>query len=123
MIGVLAAKRAPGLFGKLVLVSPSARYIDDEGYSGGFSAKQIEELLKFLESNHMGWSTQMKVVHGETRQDEFELWVANSGEPIPEKAMDKLFEPFFEAMPTPAGKDSDWAFTSPPRSQRLTEVN
>jgi sigma-B regulation protein RsbQ len=59
MIGVLAAKHAPGLFGKLVLVSPSARYIDDEGYSGGFSAKQIEELLEFLESNHMGWSTQM----------------------------------------------------------------
>ena len=54
MIGVLAAKRAPGLFGKLVLVSPSARYIDDEGYSGGFSATQIEELLEFLESNHMG---------------------------------------------------------------------
>jgi sigma-B regulation protein RsbQ len=40
MIGVLAAKRAPGLF-------------------GGFSAKQIEELLEFLESNHMGWSAQM----------------------------------------------------------------
>ena len=25
----------------------------------------------------------------------FELWVANAGEPIPEPAMDKLFEPFF----------------------------
>jgi sigma-B regulation protein RsbQ len=59
MIGVLAAKKAPGLFGKLVLVGPSARYIDDEGYFGGFSAKQIEELLQFLESNHMGWSAQM----------------------------------------------------------------
>jgi sigma-B regulation protein RsbQ len=41
MIGVLAAKKAPELFGKLVLVGPSARYIDDEGYFGGFSAKQI----------------------------------------------------------------------------------
>ena len=27
------------MFGKLVLVGPSARYIDDEGYVGGFSAK------------------------------------------------------------------------------------
>ena len=36
------------------------RYIDDEnGYVGGFSAAQIEELLQFLESNHMGWSAQM----------------------------------------------------------------
>ncbi|MGH6716069.1 MAG: alpha/beta fold hydrolase [Bradyrhizobium sp.] len=59
MIGVLAAEKAPGMFGKLVLVGPSARYIDDEGYAGGFSAKQIEELLDFLESNHMGWSAQM----------------------------------------------------------------
>lgn len=59
MIGVLAAEKAPGMFGKLVLVGPSARYIDDEGYVGGFSAAQIEELLQFLESNHMGWSAQM----------------------------------------------------------------
>ena len=61
MIGVLAAAKAPGMFGKLVLVGPSARYIDDEaeGYIGGFSAAQIEELLQFLESNHMGWSAQM----------------------------------------------------------------
>jgi len=59
MIGVLAAEKAPGMFGKLVMVGPSPRYIDDEDYRGGFSAQQIEELLQFLESNHMGWSTQM----------------------------------------------------------------
>ena len=59
MIGVLAAERAPGMFGKLVLIGPSARYIDDEGYTGGFSAKQVDELLQFLEANHMGWSAQM----------------------------------------------------------------
>jgi sigma-B regulation protein RsbQ len=45
MIGVLAVQKAPGMFGKLVLVGPSARYIDDEGYVGGFSPRQIEELL------------------------------------------------------------------------------
>jgi sigma-B regulation protein RsbQ len=59
MIGVLASQKAPDMFGKLVLIGPSARYIDEEGYVGGFSAKQIEELLQFLEANHMGWSTQM----------------------------------------------------------------
>lgn len=59
MIGVLAARQAPGMFGKLVLIGPSARYIDDDGYVGGFSAQQIEELLRFLESNHMDWSMQM----------------------------------------------------------------
>ena len=59
MIGVLADARAPGLFEALVLVGPSARYIDDSEYVGGFSAAQIEELLTFLDSNHMGWSSAM----------------------------------------------------------------
>lgn len=61
MIGVLAARRAPELFDDLVLVGPSPRYIDDPdaGYVGGFSASQIEELLDFLDHNHMGWSQSM----------------------------------------------------------------
>lgn len=59
MIGALAAQKAPKMFGKLIMVGPSARYIDDGNYVGGFSDKQIEELLQLLESNHMGWSTQM----------------------------------------------------------------
>ena len=59
MIGVLAAEKAPGMFGKLVLIGPSARYIDDESYIGGFSEKQIDELLEFLDANHMGWSAHM----------------------------------------------------------------
>lgn len=61
MIGLLAARRAPHLFSDLVMVGPSPRYIDDEaeGYVGGFSRPQIEELLDFLDSNHMGWSQAM----------------------------------------------------------------
>jgi sigma-B regulation protein RsbQ len=59
MIGALACQKAPGMFGKLVMVGPSARYIDDGDYVGGFSESQIEELLQFLEANHMGWSAQM----------------------------------------------------------------
>jgi sigma-B regulation protein RsbQ len=59
MIGVLAAARAPERFAKLVLVGPSPRYIDDEGYTGGFSRADIEELLGSLESNFLGWSSQM----------------------------------------------------------------
>lgn len=59
MIGILASLKAPGMFSSLVLVGPSARYIDDGDYKGGFTEKQIEELLEFLEANHMGWSAQM----------------------------------------------------------------
>jgi len=59
MIGVLAARKAPELFDRLVLVGPSPRYIDDGDYAGGFTETQIEELLEFLDSNHMGWSQAM----------------------------------------------------------------
>jgi sigma-B regulation protein RsbQ len=59
MIGALAAARAPGCIGSLVMVGPSPRYIDDEGYTGGFSRADIEELLESLESNFLGWSSQM----------------------------------------------------------------
>jgi sigma-B regulation protein RsbQ len=59
MIGALAVLNAPGMFGKLVMVGPSARYIDDGEYIGGFGEEQIEDLLQFLEANHMGWSIQM----------------------------------------------------------------
>lgn len=59
MIGALASIKRPDLFEKLVMVGPSARYINDGEYVGGFSEKQIDELLEFLEDNHMGWSAAM----------------------------------------------------------------
>ena len=43
----------------LVLVGPSPRYIDDGDYVGGFAEAQIDELLDFLDSNHLGWSRAM----------------------------------------------------------------
>jgi sigma-B regulation protein RsbQ len=56
VIGVLAAAQAPSRFSRLVLVSPSPRYIDDPPYRGGFSEADIEELLDSLDSNYLGWS-------------------------------------------------------------------
>lgn len=59
MIGVLAASREPARFAKLVLVCPSPRYIDEDGYVGGFAEDDIHELLESLESNYLGWSSAM----------------------------------------------------------------
>lgn len=62
MVGVLAAQAAPERLGALVMVAPSPRYIDDDGYRGGFSAQDIDELLESLESNYLGWSGAMAPV-------------------------------------------------------------
>ncbi|NKK66528.1 alpha/beta fold hydrolase [Rhizobium leguminosarum bv. viciae] len=59
MIGVIASLEAPELFESLVLVGPSPRYINDDDYTGGFSAADIDELLTSLDDNHMGWSAAM----------------------------------------------------------------
>ncbi|GAA1440011.1 alpha/beta hydrolase [Nocardiopsis tropica] len=59
MVGVLAAQAVPERIGALVMVTPSPRYIDDEGYRGGFSTQDIHELLASLESNYLGWSSAM----------------------------------------------------------------
>ncbi|WP_400190436.1 alpha/beta fold hydrolase [Hymenobacter sp. B81] len=56
MIAVLAAGREPARFSGLVLVGPSPRYLNDEGYTGGFEAGDIEELLAALDDNYQGWS-------------------------------------------------------------------
>ncbi len=71
VIGALAAIDAPGRVGALVMVGPSPRYIDDDGYVGGFSRDQIEDLLASLESNYLGWSRQMApVIMGNTDRPE-----------------------------------------------------
>ncbi|MFD6286552.1 alpha/beta fold hydrolase [Streptomyces sp. NPDC060205] len=62
MVGVLVAARAPQRLSRLVMVTPSPRYIDDDGYRGGFSAEDIDELLESLESNYLGWSAAMAPV-------------------------------------------------------------
>jgi sigma-B regulation protein RsbQ len=62
MIGVLAAAQEADRFARLVLVAPSPRYIDDDGYIGGFSPADIDELLDSLESNYLGWSSAMAPV-------------------------------------------------------------
>jgi sigma-B regulation protein RsbQ len=62
MIGALAAAAEPERFSRLVMVGPSPRYIDDDGYKGGFSREDIDGLLESLASNYLGWSGAMAPV-------------------------------------------------------------
>jgi sigma-B regulation protein RsbQ len=56
MVGVLAARREPSRFSHLVMVGPSPRYINDEGYVGGFERPDIEGLLDLMDKNYIGWA-------------------------------------------------------------------
>ncbi|MCF2499121.1 alpha/beta fold hydrolase [Dyadobacter chenhuakuii] len=56
MIGVLASIKKPEYFDRLILIGPSARYIDDQEYAGGFQQQDIEELLETMEKNYIGWA-------------------------------------------------------------------
>jgi sigma-B regulation protein RsbQ len=79
MIGVLAAGTAPERIGALVMVAPSPRYVDCDGYRGGFSAEDIDELLESLESNYLGWSAAMApVIMGNAERPELGEELKNS---------------------------------------------
>lgn len=79
MIGALASNRAPGMFGRLVMVGPSPRYIDDGDYKGGFSEDQIEGLLRSLADNYMGWSAAMApAIMGNSQRPELGEELTNS---------------------------------------------
>ena len=56
MVGLLAAVREPERFSRLVFVGPSPRYINDEGYVGGFERADIEGLLDTMDKNYIGWA-------------------------------------------------------------------
>jgi sigma-B regulation protein RsbQ len=59
MIGLLANLKAPERFAAQVMVGPSPCYINDGDYFGGFERKDIDGLLETLESNYLGWASNM----------------------------------------------------------------
>lgn len=62
IIALLACNRDPARFSSLVMIGPSPSYLNDADYQGGFSRKDIDELITFLEENYLGWSRQMAPV-------------------------------------------------------------
>lgn len=59
MIGALADLRRPGRMMAHVMVGPSPCYVNQDGYTGGFERDDIDDLLSALESNYLGWSSNM----------------------------------------------------------------
>ncbi len=44
------------IFEKLILVCPSPKFLNEDGYTGGFDQKDIDGLIDAIESNYLGWS-------------------------------------------------------------------
>lgn len=79
MIGVIAAVREPQRFAKMVLVSPSPRFINEKGYAGGFEQKDINELLAAMEGDYHGWSNGFApVMMGQHQSPELVMELTNS---------------------------------------------
>src|SRR5215218_1796194 len=79
MIGVLALRRAPERIGALVMIGPNPRYVDDDGYVGGFGRDDIAGLLDALDANHLGWSRQLApVIMGNPDRPELTEELTNS---------------------------------------------
>ncbi len=62
IIGMLANIKCPRQFAAQIMVGPSPCYINDKDYHGGFERSDIESLLETLESNYLGWSSNMAPV-------------------------------------------------------------
>jgi sigma-B regulation protein RsbQ len=56
MIGVLAANREPRRFSDLIMIGPSPRYVNEDGYVGGFERADLEGLLDLMDRNYIGWA-------------------------------------------------------------------
>lgn len=79
MISLLAALKRPDLFENLIMVGPSPCYINDNGYNGGFSRQDIEDLLDSLDSNYLGWSQAITpVIMGNPERPELSQELTNS---------------------------------------------
>lgn len=55
MISVLAAIKNPEYFSKMVLVGASARYLNDIGYTGGFSQEDLNSFYDTMNTNYYAW--------------------------------------------------------------------
>jgi sigma-B regulation protein RsbQ len=79
IIGLLAAIEEPERFDRLVLVGPSPRYINDGDYFGGFTRKDIDDLLDLQDSNYLGWSASLApVIMGNSDRPELAEELRNS---------------------------------------------
>ncbi len=55
MISLLASIKEPDRFKKLILVGASPRYLNSEGYVGGFTQEALDDLYAAMANNYYAW--------------------------------------------------------------------
>jgi sigma-B regulation protein RsbQ len=55
MISLLASVKEPARFKKLILVGASPRYLDSDGYKGGFTQEMLDGLYAAMANNYYAW--------------------------------------------------------------------
>jgi sigma-B regulation protein RsbQ len=79
MIGMLASVKRPDAFAAQIMIGPSPCYINDGDYVGGFSRADIDSLLGALESNYLGWASNMApAIMGAPEKPELAVELTNS---------------------------------------------
>jgi sigma-B regulation protein RsbQ len=79
MIGMLANISMPERFAAQIMIGPSPCYINDGDYIGGFMRADIEGLLDTLDSNYLGWSSNMApTIMGAPDKPELAIELTNS---------------------------------------------
>lgn len=79
MIGMLASIKAPERFVAQIMVGPSPSYINEGDYVGGFSREDIDELLDTMDSNYLGWSSNIApAIMGAPEQPQLGVELTNS---------------------------------------------
>lgn len=57
MVSLLAALVEPQLFSQLIFVGASPRYLNDDGYVGGFEQSDLDALYAAMSSNYYAWAS------------------------------------------------------------------
>ncbi|WP_147803193.1 alpha/beta fold hydrolase [Alkalicoccus halolimnae] len=71
MIGAEAAMKRPDLFASLIMIGPSAHYLNDGSYHGGFEQNEINALMEMMERNYKEWAkTLAAAAMGRESEDE-----------------------------------------------------
>ena len=74
MIGVIASLRKPGIFSRMIFITPSPHYVNDpELNDGGFTRKELDNIISSIDRNYQQWvRTNMKSILNNPDKPEIE---------------------------------------------------